>query len=354
MTQTFEPGPRPAAGAEALLAALRWRSTVFHVGQYCGAWQASTAGRGVASFHLVLRGRCELQRPGQPALPLAAGDAVFFGSDQPHHLGPPGVDAAACRPQAMQATVPAQPDGTALACGFLHHDGPLSAWLLRALPGPLLLRHDDHGHAAQAARTLFALMRDEADSDTPRLGSDQPGPALARLADLLVLYLLRQAMAAPPAADAQPESPHSPPHAPPHDAAPQARDGSRHSAPNGTLQHALNGAPAGVWALAASRDLGPLLPLLLADPAADWTAERMAAAVHLSRAAFFRRFQQTTGDAPAQFLLRLRMVLAGERLQQGASVERAAEVAGFQSPSAFHRAFVRVMGRPPGRYARDR
>ncbi len=308
------PGPRPAAGAEALLAALRWRSTVFHVGQYCGAWRASTAGRGVASFHLVLRGACELQRPGQAALPLVAGDAVFFGSDQAHHLGPPGVDAAACQPRPMQPTQPAQPDGTALACGFLHHDGPLSAWLLRALPGPLLLRHDDPSHEARATRSLFALMRDEADHDTPRLGSDEPGPALARLADLLLLYLLRHAVAA----------------------------------------QALDDAPAGVWALAASRELAPLLQHLLAEPAGDWTAERMAATVHLSRAAFFRRFQQTTGEAPAQFLLRLRMVLAGERLQQGASVERAAEVAGFQSPSAFHRAFVRVMGSAPGRYGRDR
>ncbi len=300
--------------AEGLLAALRWRSTVFHVGQYCGAWSASTQGRGVASFHLVLRGECRLQQPGRDPLVLAAGDAVFFGTDQPHQLGPTDVPLEHCAPQAMRPTEPAQPGGTGLVCGFLHHDGPLSAWLLRALPGPLVLRHDDGGAQARAARALFALMRDEADSRTARHGSDDPGPAMERLADLLLLYLLRHAAA--------------------------------HQTSVAT--------PGGVWALAAGRDLAPLLQRLLADPAAEWTAERMAATVHLSRAAFFRRFQQATGEAPAQFLLRLRLVLAAERLQQGASVERAAEAAGFQSPSAFHRAFVRVMGSAPGRYARSR
>lgn len=297
----------PAAAVEQLLGVLRWRSTVFHVGQYCGSWKASTADHGRASFHLVLRGACVLHRPGQSPLALQAGDAVFFAGDEPHQLGPVGLLPEACSPQAMQATLPVAAGGIALACGFLQHDGPLAAWLLRSLPRCTVLGREEGGAHARAIRALFELMLDEADRCTA-YSTDRPSPAMARLADLLLLYLLRHAGAA---------------------------------------------APAGPWALACQRDLAPLIGPLLADPGGDWTAERMAARVHLSRAAFFRRFQQATGEAPAQFVLRLRMALACDRLQQGDSVERAAEHAGFGSTSAFHRAFVRVMGEPPGRYARS-
>lgn len=306
------PAPQQAQRAiEGLLGALRWRSTVFHVGQYCGAWRASTAGRNTASFHLVLRGDCLLHRPGHEPLPLQAGDAVFFTGDEPHHLGSARHPDAACAPRPLVPTLPDRADGTALACGFFEEEGPVSAWLLRALRGPLILRRDAASAEAQAVRALFGLMRDEADRSTPH-STEQASPTLCRLVDLLLTYLLRHAAAA---------------QAPLHSST-------------------------GIWALAGQRELAPLLLRLLDEPCADWSAERMAATVNLSRAAFFRRFQQVCGEAPAQFLLRLRMLLAAERLQRGDSVERAAEHAGFQSPSAFHRAFVRVMGSQPGRFRR--
>lgn len=297
-----------------LIDSLRWRSTVFHVGQYCGAWQGSTAGHQQASFHFVLQGEAWLHRPSHDALRLRAGDAVFFCRDEPHQMSSAQHGRDACRPRPMQPSWPLQADGTALACGFFETDGALSQWLLASLPGPLFLRADADGADAAAARAVFALMRDEADRSTQR-STDAPSAAMARLVDLLLLYVLRHAVSL-------------------HTLGPLA--GLR-----------------GLWALATHRDLAALLQRLLADPAADWSTERMAEVVHLSRAAFFRRFQQATGEAPAQFLVRLRMVLAAERLRRGDSVERAAEQAGYQSPSAFHRAFVRVMGAQPGRVRRD-
>lgn len=49
-----------------LIDSLRWRSMVFHVGQYCGTWRGSTAGHQQASFHFVLQGEAWLLRQTTP------------------------------------------------------------------------------------------------------------------------------------------------------------------------------------------------------------------------------------------------------------------------------------------------
>src|SRR6478735_1641955 len=60
---------RPQADADAfihwLLASVEVETSVFHVGQYCGTWHASTAGRALASYHLVLRGECFVHLEGR-------------------------------------------------------------------------------------------------------------------------------------------------------------------------------------------------------------------------------------------------------------------------------------------------
>lgn len=297
---------------ERLVASLQWQSTVFHVGQYCGRWNASTAGRGLASFHLVLQGHCYLHRPGHASVALSEGDAVFFLGDEPHHLSSQAEPGPACTPQGMRPTWPAEVDGTALACGFFEYRSALTAWLVQSLPGPLLLPRDAPAPELHAARTLFTLMRDEAARST-QTSTDRPSPALARLVDLMLLYLLRHAA---------------------------------HRCASGA-------ALPGLWTLAGQRDLSPLIGQLLADPGADWTIERMAGIANQSRAAFFRSFKLAAGEAPAQFLLKLRMVMAAQRLEAGDTVERAAERAGYQSTAAFHRAFARVLNRLPGQYRRE-
>ena len=47
-------------------------ATVFHIGQYGGRWQASTAGRALGSYHLVLHGECYLHIAGSDPVLLSA------------------------------------------------------------------------------------------------------------------------------------------------------------------------------------------------------------------------------------------------------------------------------------------
>ena len=308
---TVLPDPVPDSAAEAqvdrvidgLLNGLQWRASVFHVGQYCGRWRASTAGRARASFHLILDGRCWLHLPGQPSVELQPRDGVFLSRDVPHFISPYADPDMACAPQAMRpATGDAGIGETALACGFFTFEGPMRGLLVDAFPDHLVLRGDDH--AMSGASMLFDLMRAEA----LRTGTE-PSAVMDRLVGLLFFYGLRQ------------------------------------------LAHG-DARARGIWSLLRRPGFAPLVAELLRDPARNWSVADMAARVCLSRATFFRQFAEACGQPPQQFLLLLRMQLAARRLAQGEAIGQVAEAVGYESYAAFSRAFKRVMGEQPGAWQR--
>lgn len=74
----------------------------------------------------------------------------------------------------------------------------------------------------------------------------------------------------------------------------------------------------------------------------------------MSRSVFAERFRQTVGMTPMEYVTRWRMLLAGERLRS--SSEAVASIAaslGYQSDSAFGKAFREVMGASPKQYSRQ-
>ncbi|PLZ03126.1 AraC family transcriptional regulator [Burkholderia sp. WAC0059] len=300
-----------------LLAGLELKSTVFHVGQYCGTWQASTAGRHLASFHVVLYGECWLHlaaAPGREAqsIRLGAGDAAFLLRDVPHCLSPsaepppPGSETArvgAMSPLEPDAARALTPDGVGIACGFFEFASALDGLLVSLLPERIVARH---GHPSLAgARTLFGLIRDEALRD-----ADSPSPVLARLTSLLFVYALR------------------------------------------ALGHDERAAPS-FWRLMRDPAFAPLASAIVESPARPWTTQTMAAFVHMSRSRFCRRFGELSGQPPAQFLALVRMKLAAAMLAHGASMAEAAERVGYRSESAFAQAFRRVTGVQPGSWRRS-
>ena len=60
-----------------LLGSIDLQTTLFHLGQYCGSWKASTTGLARAGFHVILNGDCWLHLPetGEQHA-LQAGDAL--------------------------------------------------------------------------------------------------------------------------------------------------------------------------------------------------------------------------------------------------------------------------------------
>lgn len=273
-----------------LMRHLRLQTRVFHRTTHCGQWVVDGEYERKAMFHLVAAGRCVMRHDGRAGdILLRAGDAVLFNRPLDHCLIA-SLDA--------DGDVP-----TLLLCGYFEFDSPLSEVLLASLPAQLLLRHDpqpgDGDSGAPAA--LLQLIVAEAESNGPGAMT-----LMDKLSDALFMYALRQCLAA------------------------------------GTVAQGL---------LTAIFDphLGPALLAIHRDPQQPWTVAMLADRVHLSRAAFARRFAHSTGATPMGYVTGLRMQQAKSALaERGVSVAEAAVIAGYATEAAFSRAFKRLHGNSPG------
>ncbi|WP_147426706.1 helix-turn-helix transcriptional regulator [Trinickia fusca] len=116
----------------------------------------------------------------------------------------------------------------------------------------------------------------------------------------------------------------------------------------------LEAAPvaAGLLAMAAHPALERIAVALLDEPERDWTAEQLAALGHVSRATLARLTDKHGAPTPARLLTELRMHRAAQWLARGdATAARVADWVGYDSEAAFNRAFKRLFGITPGRFA---
>ena len=286
-----------------LLESLELDSSLFHIGRYCGQWQASTSGLGRAAFHLVVKNSCWLHHEGSPPVELKTGDAVFLLRDRPYRLSDSAdPQTARCTPYVPMQPLPGD-DGTGLVCGFFHLRSGLTRLILDALPDHLVLRGDDPAQAP--ARQLFELILAEC-----RRPQGPSNAVLERLSQLLLLYVLRE-------------------------------------------QTVHEESFSGLLGLARQAPFNRLLEQLIARPGHAWSLAEMAEICGLSRSALFKRVQELSGTSPGNILLSLRVHQACRLLQQGQPVAQVAEAVGYQSVAAFTRAFAKVTGVLPGAYRKQ-
>jgi AraC-like DNA-binding protein len=89
------------------------------------------------------------------------------------------------------------------------------------------------------------------------------------------------------------------------------------------------------------------------DPGHHWTLQELAGRLGMSRSIFALKFKETVGETPMEYLTRWRMLLAGDRLKNSDdSISIIASSLGYESESAFGKAFKRVMGCSPKQYSR--
>lgn len=87
------------------------------------------------------------------------------------------------------------------------------------------------------------------------------------------------------------------------------------------------------------------------NPGHRWTLETLATQAGMSRSAFAKHFKETAGTTPIEYLTQWRMLLACDRLQHSNDpLLRIAASLGYESESAFGKAFKRVIGCSPGRF----
>ncbi len=267
----------------------------------------------VVIFHMITEGECYVEMAGQSPVHLVAGDAVIFPQGDAHRMtSAPGVPAATGAK--LDVVLSRRPRKlvyggggavTRLVCGYLACDARLARMLLAGLPP--LLKVSVRGSSAGAwleASLQYAL----SEARSPRPGGMG---VLAKLSEVLFIEVLRIHM--------------------------------NQQTPGAT------GWLAGV----GDRIVGAALGALHKQPARAWTLEDLAKGVGASRSVLAEKFQLIVGIAPMQYLTQWRMLIAANLLSaSNAPLIQIAEEVGYQTDTAFSRAFSREYGVPPAKWRR--
>ncbi len=267
----------------------------------------------VVIFHLITEGECYVELADEPAVHLRGGDVVVFPQGDAHVMSSaPGVPLArGARLDQVLARRPRQlvygggGKTTRLVCGYLACDLRLAQMLFAGLPS--LLKVNVRGSTAGAwleASLRYAL----AEARSPRPGG---AGVLAKLSEVLFIEVLRLYM---------------------------------NEQSTGRI-----GWLAGV----GDRIVGGALNALHARPAHAWTLDELAQACGTSRSVLAERFAALVGNSPMQYLTQWRMLLAANLLcGSNAPLSRIAADVGYQTDTAFSRAFRREFGAPPAAWRR--
>ncbi len=265
-------------------------------------------------YHLLTEG-CALAQTGDgQEITLEPGDVIIFPHGDPHFIrskvGPPQqFESEIMQKLRDHDLTPLKVGGggetARFVCGFMACDPHLSRPILNGLP-PVFRVNVRTDRSGQWLESSILHLVEEAASG--RVGSDA---MLAKLSEALFVDTLRRYVASLP-------------------------------------EHQTG------W-LAGARDpiVGKSLGLLHRKVAYPWTIADLATQVGLSRSALVERFTRYLAEPPMTYLTRWRLQLAARALARTPKgiAEIASEV-GYESESAFNRAFKREFGLPPAQFRR--
>lgn len=101
----------------------------------------------------------------------------------------------------------------------------------------------------------------------------------------------------------------------------------------------------------ANDRLGSLLEAVRQRPAEHWTIGRMARRLMMSRRTFIRRFQESTGMAPGEWVIATRLEIARFLLESSAAgLDAVSQSSGFGNAAALRHHFRRRLGLTPSGY----
>jgi AraC-like DNA-binding protein len=104
----------------------------------------------------------------------------------------------------------------------------------------------------------------------------------------------------------------------------------------------------------SDRVVGAALSEMHKRPSHPWTLDELARTAGTSRSVLAERFQLLVGNSPIQYLTQWRMLLAANVLSRSNTpLSRVAQDVGYQTDTAFSRAFRREFGAPPAAWRRS-
>jgi AraC-like DNA-binding protein len=266
--------------------------------------------RHVSIFHLIVAGGCTFETATGARRQVMAGDLLFLPFADHHKFwkGEPSEMAAAgeiVQPGPIEGVWTVNYGGGGdelrMVCGFLESSEFLFTPVFRTLPTLVVEQTSEDKVGALIASTVREI--------NLRVEAAAPGTqaVLGRLMELLFVEVVRRHVARLPA-------------------------GSK-----------------GWFAALNDPIVGRTLQLLHADPARRWTVDQIAQEVGSSRTIVAERFKALLGRPPIDYATSWRIQLAGERLRGGhESLASIAASVGYESETAFSRAFKRITGMTPG------
>jgi AraC family transcriptional activator of mtrCDE len=263
---------------------------------------------GFAQFHIVTNGNCLLERYSGETFELEAGSILLLPQGDPHVVRSAsrgGSTGAPIRTEYNNAirikTNTRGASDTEIICGRLRLDGAMYSLVTAALPKAIVL--------SIGRGDLFDRMRMLVQAIDEELQAARPGAATiaTELATALFVMMLR-------------------------------------------LHFEQSAASSGILRLLASASSARAVTAMLRAPAHPWTLDELAAEAHVSRATLVRIFRREADLPPLGFLSELRLGLARQRLSsRTGTLAQVAAAVGYDSESAFVRAFRKRYGISPGR-----
>src|ERR1700719_548801 len=263
---------------------------------------------GFAQFHIVTNGNCLLERSSGETFKLEAGSILLLPQGDSHVVRSAsrgGGSRAPIRTEYNNAirikTNTRGASDTEMICGRLRLDGAMYGLVTAALPKAIVL---SIGRGA-----LFDRMRMLVQAIDEELQAARPGAATiaTELATALFVMMLR-------------------------------------------LHFEQSASSSGILRLLASSSSARAVTAMLRAPAHPWTLDELAAEAHVSRATLVRIFRREGDLPPLGFLSELRLGLARQHLSStNATLAQVAAAVGYDSESAFARAFSRRYGISPGK-----
>lgn len=259
-------------------------------------------------FHVVIEGAVQLSVASEN-VELQSGDFILLPRGEGHTLSD-GCTSFYTQLQDLPIELVSerferlkfggQGDKSVLLCGAITFQHPLTLRLLGVLPDKIVIKAGSN--SSKEVNTLTDLLRNE----TVKADMGANG-TISRLADLLVITALREYL------DVQ-----------------------------------KVGEFGWIGALENTR-IAKAIQLVHESPSKHWSLEQLASEVGMSRTSFAVEFKKLVGNSPMDYLTEWRMSLAYSDLQNTkASILAIALDYGYQSESAFSRAFKKITGSSPG------
>jgi AraC-like DNA-binding protein len=293
-----------------ILALLKPRAVFWRIVEAHDDWTLRFMPSDIVVFGQMIAGSARIERDDGAGLTLAAGDFMLMPAPPPWTMtggagGPPVDFKDAIADPALLCSGSASPAITRFIAGNFAF-APENAELVASLMLPIV-----HVSASDPLMRRFASLLSAFGEEA--LG-DRPGRSLLldRMLEILLIEALRYRSATLPGSDR------------------------------------------GLLAGLADPKIGKSLRLMHADAQRPWTVATLAAEIGMSRSAFAARFTHIIGVSPIDYLANWRITLAKAALASSTlPMTEIAEIAGYQSVSAFSTGFKRATGFSPKFYAQS-